>query len=330
VDLGRNARVSTEITGYFAGAMTYLASATGDRALLAPAIRAGRFLAGAAWDPALEIFPFELPDGEATPRLAYFFDSGIVIRGLLSLWRATGDAEFRGLAEQAALGMARDFGCEGEPPAILALPAKQPLAPGAGWSRKPGCYQLKSAMAWYELYQGTGVEDFRRWYEASLEAALRSHDGFLLLEADREKVMDRLHAYCYFLEGLLPAVDRPECAAALAEGIERTSRYLGEIAPVFERSDVVAQLLRLRLLAHQYGVVPLDAAAAAQEAASIARFQWDDAPPRLDGGFSFGRKPGQGMAPFANPVSTAFSLQALEMWRQWQTGSATFAWQTLI
>ena len=56
----------------------------------------------------------------------------------------------------------------------------------------------------------------------------------------RDVVMDRLHAYAYFLEGLVPVLARRECAAAMASGIERVARLLREIAPVFARSDVYA------------------------------------------------------------------------------------------
>ncbi|MCX6625259.1 MAG: hypothetical protein NTY38_30200, partial [Acidobacteria bacterium] len=49
-DLERNARVSTEITGYAAGALTYLHSRTGDPRYLEAAVSAARFLTASAWD----------------------------------------------------------------------------------------------------------------------------------------------------------------------------------------------------------------------------------------------------------------------------------------
>jgi hypothetical protein len=120
--------------------------------------------------------------------------------------------------------------------------------------------------------------------------------------------MDRLHAFSYFLEGLLPqAASDPRCAEALAEGIAFAAHHLREIAPDFARSDVFAQLLRARLYADQAGVVPLDRDAAEWEAGQLAAFQ------RADGGYWFGRKAGEWL-PFSNPVSTAFAAQALESW----------------
>ncbi|HTR39841.1 MAG TPA: hypothetical protein VMH80_28405 [Bryobacteraceae bacterium] len=302
-DLGQNARVSTEITGYGVSALLFLHERTKELAYLDAAVRAARFLTRVAWIPELETFPFEVVDG---PRFTYFFDCGIIVRGLAAAWCATGEAEFRDVAVAAGRSMIADFQADGAIHPILALPDKRPLAYEPRWSARPGCYQLKAAMAWYELFQATGESAFLRAYEAALEQALAGEREFLPGDPDREKVMDRLHAYGYFLEGLLPALDRPACAEAFRAGLDRTAAYLRDIAPVFERSDVVAQLLRARLAGNARGV-PLDETAAAEEAARVATFQTPS------GGFLFGRKHGEPM-PFVNPVSTAFCVQALALW----------------
>jgi hypothetical protein len=171
-------------------------------------------------------------------------------------------------------------------------------------------------MAWLEV----GDEEFPGLYEAALADFLPSHASFLEAEPDTERVMDRLHAYCYFLEGLLPRAARPDCAAALQDGIRRVRRLLEEISARFERSDVCAQLLRIRLYAAALGVAPLDRPAAEDEAARILGFQYHDPAQSLDGAFCFGRRGGK-LTPFANPVSTAFCVQALEMWSQYQNGT---------
>jgi len=305
-DLGQNARVSTEITGYAVRTLLFLYQRTGQSPYLEAGIRAARFLTRSAWDARLGTFPFELSvDGESA--FAYFFDCGIIVRGLLSAWRATEDLEFRDAAIAAGRAMLTDFaGGAGIHP-ILALPEKRPLEWEPRWSASPGCYQLKSAMAWRELFEVTGESAFLRGYESTLEAALASEGQFLPGEADQARVMDRLHAYAYFLEGLVPVLDRPECATAFRNGVDRAGRYLREIAPVFARSDVYAQVLRVRL----QGALPLgDGAHEAEQAAS---FQIHSSDPRVDGGFLFGRKQDEAM-PFVNPVSTAFCVQALALW----------------
>ena len=97
-DRGRNRAVSTEITGYAASALVYLHSLTGDDPYLDAASRCARFLASTAWDREAQAMPFEIDPATLT----YFFDCGIIVRGLLVVWRATGTAQFLDVA--AALG----------------------------------------------------------------------------------------------------------------------------------------------------------------------------------------------------------------------------------
>jgi hypothetical protein len=260
----------------------------------------------------------------AGPAFAYFFDCGIIVRGLLSAWRATEESEFRDAAIAAGRAMLADFPSGRGLHPILALPEKRALAWEPRWSRSPGCYQLKSALAWHELFEITGESAFSRGYESALRAALENDRDFLPGDEDPQRVMDRLHAYGYFLEGLQPVLSRPECAAVFGSGVDRAAGYLREIAPLFERSDVYAQVLRARLLGEAVGILPLDESAAAHEAEQAATFQIDSSDSCVDGGFLFGRNQGKEM-PYVNPVSTAFCGQALAMWKD-----RTLARQMLI
>lgn len=321
-DSAKNAAVSNEITGYAVSALLYLHSITGEAAYVDAAIGAARYLCRKAWDVAGSTFPFE-PGSDR----AYFFDTGIIVRGLAAAWRATGDDEFLTRAREGALSLAFDFMGDKVFHPIVSLPEKQPLDYEPRWSRSPGCYQLKSALAWRDSAEEGGD----KLYESVLAYSLATHESFLTAEPDREKLMDRLHAYCYFLEGLLPAADRREVREALASGIARAAALHREIAPVFERSDVPAQLLRARLIAHHIGAVALDENAACEEASRVASFQaaGDHPDQRLRGGFFFGAKAGK-LLPFSNPVSTAFGMQALELWRQHRLGCWRFDLRRLI
>jgi hypothetical protein len=323
-DKQQNRVVSTEITGYAIGALVYLHGLTGDQRYLDRALAAARFLVRDAWRADLGAMPFETDP----PALSYFFDCGIVVRGLLAAWRALNTDEFLDCAVAVGRSMARDFrAADGWHP-VLTLPAKMPLERDAtSWSRMPGCYQLKSAMAWADLYRVTGDTAFRLPYVQALESAMGGCAGFLADSAGRLKTMDHLHAYLYFLEGLMPVLkgsresiaarkrDEVRCALVLAGGIRQVSRLLHEIAPEFARADVYAQLLRIRMLAGAAGAAPLDREAAAAEARALVEFQAASADPRIDGGFWFGRKDGAWL-PHVNPVSTAFAIEALDLWER--------------
>jgi hypothetical protein len=160
-------------------------------------------------------------------------------------------------------------------------------------------------------------------------SSLVTHETFLPGDPEGAGVMDRLHAYSYFLEGLLPRAAEARCAAALREGIDRLAGRLEDLAPRFERSDVYAQLLRVRLFADWAGVLPVEQKAAAFEAAQLAGFQRRHSDARIDGGFCFGRR-GQDWLPYMNPVSTGFGLQALAMWQQHLAGNPATDLRLLI
>ena len=321
VDARRNLAASTEITGYAVSAFVYLHAVTRDARYLDRALSGARFLTR-AWDPASQTMPFEI----APAAFTYFFDCGIIVRGLLAVWRATGEREFLDAAVATGQSMARDFlSPAGDFHPILALPSRTPLPRDPlRWSRTATCYQLKSAMAWWDLFEATGDTGFIEPYERVLASSLRTYADFLPGHAERPKVMDRLHAFCYFLEGLLPRATEARCAAAVRDGIGRAAWHLRDIASEFERSDVYAQLLRIRLYADWLGVVPLDRPAAEFEAAQLAAFQVADSDPRstrMNGGYWFGRKRAEPL-PFINPVSAAFATQALELWETSRAGGA--------
>jgi hypothetical protein len=319
-DLGRNLPVSTEITGYALSALVYLHATSGEDVYLDRALRTARFLTRTAWNPKIGALPFELDP----PEYSYFFDCGIVVRGLLAAWRAAGDAECLSNAAEIGRAMNAHFrAADDSLHPILMLPSKQPVSRDpARWSRSAGCYQLKSAMAWWDLAEATGDDSFRQAYVRTLEGAMATWREFLPGPAGAQ-VMDRLHAFLYFLEGLLPMAGEPCCAAVLSEGIRRTANYVAELAPDFVRSDVYAQLLRIRLFADWCGAETLERAAASEEARHLGEFQ---AP---SGGFYFGRRNGE-MVPHVNPVSTVFALQALELWRMAAAGGARVPRQMLI
>ena len=320
-DQKKPAAVSTEITGYFAGYLAGFSVRHGDPALLSHAVLAADFLLDHAWDAALGTFPFELPLAGLERAPAYFFDCGIIARGLLSVWRHTGTLRYRGIAEKCAQHMAVDFDAAGfDFHPVLHLPTKTPALRDARWSQSSGCYQLKAALAFHEVAHLTSSSALHDAWHRVRAQALADHDQFLPGHADEARVMDRLHAYCYFLEALLIAPTDAESGRAIALGIQRVAYLLHRIAPVFVRSDVYAQLLRVRIYADSLHILPLDTHTAALEIEQLRLFQARSEDVREDGGFYFGRK-GTEMLPYINPVSTAFAMQALQLWDAVQSGT---------
>lgn len=328
-DRQQNARISTEITGYFISSALDLHSRLADTRLLDAAHRAGVFLAEKAWNADLAVMPFEWSASDPLPENAtYFFDNGIIARALLRLWRVTGDTRFLTCAIGCGESMRRDFVNPSDIHPILSLPSKQPFPRDARWSRQSDCYQTKSALAWYDLAEATGDNSWLTPFDSAIERALTTHAAFPEAEPGI-RVMDRLHAYGYFLEACLSRTSDPAVAAALRDGIARAATLLRRVRPEFERSDVPAQILRVRLWADAAGILALDESAAAEEASWAASHQMYGDAANIDGGFCFGRRSGS-PAPFVNPVSTAFCLQAIALWQDRCAGRALPSWQTLV
>ncbi len=324
----RNARVSTEITGYAVSALLELHGRTGEAACLEAAKRAGDFLCG-CWDAEAAAMPFEWSTNGDAPRLTYFFDNGIIARGLLRLWRITGEDRYRRTAERCAESMARDFAGERDIHPILTLPSKEPLERDWRWSRAGGCFLLKSALAWLEAGELASDRTLLGMFEKAWTLALASHERFLDEAPDDAARMDRLHAYSYFLEALLARPDDARAREALRAGLARAAAELRRIRADFERSDVNAQLLRVRLWAHALGMAELDESAAAEEARRAAFYQMSTGEANTDGGFNFGSRAGA-LSNYANPVSTAFCLQALALWNEHEQGGLRTPWHRLI
>lgn len=329
IDRQANARLSTEITGYAVSSLIDAHERLGQMIFLAGAIRCGGFLCNKAWRDDLQAMPFEWDAEDNLPEHhSYFFDCGIIARALIRLWRKNQLVNYVTVAIGCGESMRRDFENETDIHPILELPSKRPVPRDARWSRSSDCYQLKSALAWLELAEATGDDNWTKHYDRCLERALRTEADFLSRE-EGVRVMDRLHSYGYFLEGLLPRIDIPEVARALENGIRRAEEQLRRVRPVFERSDANAQLLRIRLFADFYGIVKLDRERASEEAAWAARYQAAAADTRLDGGYYFGMRDGE-IAPYCNPVSTAFCMQALAMWAEADSHKDHWSWRKLV
>lgn len=313
---GQNLPASTEITGYAVAACCYLFEQTGQEQYLAAARRSGDFLTHTAWDPESRSMPFEIHQGA---RYSYFFDCGIIARGLLWLHRLTGEEIYLSRARDVGQAMERDFASmRGFHPIVL-LPCKSPEEYANWWSRMPGAFQLKAALAWRDLGETLNEPHFLDLYDRVLHFSLERYSETLDNETDEPKKMDRLHAWAYFLEGLQPETHRESIQYLLKSALAHGEQLREQLAPQFLRSDVCAQLLRIKLLA---GGRPNDG-----ELIRIESFQYQSEDPTLDGGFGFGRRDGA-MTPHVNPVSTIFCLQALDYAAK--NGPSSGDWRKLI
>ena len=229
-------------------------------------------------------------NGASGSTFAYFFDCGIIVRGLLSAWRVTEDTEFRDAAIAGGRAMLADFPSDEGLNPILALPEKRPVGVGAALVRESGMLSAK-------------IRD-------GLAGAVRSHR--------RERVSDvatnrRSRPRSRTIPSSCPARGSAACdgpaarvrlfpgrpaAGARSAGVRRgLSRWRGSRRPLLARDRArfsSAPMFTRRCCASGCwaklrAALPLDRSAAAHEAERVATFQI--APdgfrgdPRLAGGF---------------------------------------------
>ena len=324
------ASVSTAATSYFICGLLQSSEIDPDAAV-ERALGAGRFLMDDAFDDEVGLFRHEVvEEGELQP-WSYLLDSTAGLRALIDLWKATQEPAYAEQAERCGIAIKEHLSrMDGSFFPVFDLGRQMPYEADEPWWQQPGVYHLKSALAFRLLAEAVGLYEFKAMSEDLLQWCLKRHEGFAEPEPTSEMTMSRLHAYCYFLEGLLPEAGLdPDASRALQFGILEIENLSQDVGHEFQRCDVLAQLLRLRLFADRLGIMELDYQQAGNEAAAIEEFQRQSSDPTIDGGFAFARKDSH-LTPDGNTAATIFSLQALQMWEEASTGGFRRSWETLI
>ena len=323
--------LSTAATGYFISGLLRCAEYPRESPPK-QAIAAGTVLIERSYDREAELFVSDFDAGENNPRKwAYFFDCLVAVRALIDLWKATKDSAYIGCAEKCGIGMKRNLSrMDGSFFPVHDVARDMPYEADEPWSLQAAVHHLKVLPIFLELTEATGLYEFKAMGEDLLKWCLKRHESFLEAESDSERLMSRLHGYCYFLEGLLPEAGMdPDSSRALQYGLLEIENVSQEIGHEYHRCDVVARLLRLRLYADRLGIMELDYQQAENEAAAIQELQVQSTDPKVDGGFAFGLKAATPVQRYS-PATVVLAIQALQMWEQASTGSFREGWETLI
>ena len=323
--------VSTQSTAFFISTFLRLGDYPQGSAPY-EALRAGGFLLDRAFHRSKELFAHEVHGRDNNPSaFAYFFDCSIIIRSLVDLWKATKEPAYVECAERCGFAVQNLMSrMDGSFFAVYDFARDQPIDDGETWSKQAEVYQLKASLALQELTDATGLSEFVATSDMLRRWCLKRHESFIPDYGDSQERMSRLHAYCYFLEGLLQEASQDvDCSRALQWGILRVENLVEEMGPEFQRSDVLAQLLRLRFYADTFGVLEIDRATVESEVAALIEFQQQSSDPRVDGGFAFARR-GAELVHHINPLSTVLALQALTMWESAEQGAFRDPWHVLL
>ena len=329
-EASKYASISTAATSYFVSGLLQSSEVDPDAAVEC-AQAAGRFLLDRAFDEDVGLFRHEVVEEGNLHPWSYLLDSTAGVRALIDLWKATQEPTYAEQAERCGIAIKVNLSrMDGSFFPVFDLARHKPYEADEKWWQQPGVYHLKSALAFRLLADVVGLSEFKAMSDDLLQWCLKRHEGFAEPEPTAEMTMSRLHAYCYFLEGLLPKAGLdPDCSRALQFGILEIENLSQDVGHEFQRCDVLAQLLRLRLFADRLGIMELDYQQAGNEAAAIEEFQRQSSDPKIDGGFAFARKDSR-LTPDGNTTATIFSLQALQMWEQASAGGFRQSWEALI
>lgn len=315
-------RVSTEAAAWSIQAVLGLGEPP-DKDRRDTAIAAGRYMMERSFDLHTDLF---VDDPTAEKRQASFMGCVSALRALNALSRATGDPAYSECADRCG----------------RSIQVRMPRVDGSFFTHYDvatqrasgdtgGPRQLKAAAAFLELAEDGGLAELRGAADQLLKFALKRHEGFLgEASPSLEERLERLRYYALFLEGLLPfAAESLEAGSALQSGIIRLEAAADSIDPDELPPELLAQPLRLRLLADLMGLGELDRVRAQKEAELLMEYQLQSSDPSLDGAFGQVRDTTELGASLA-PHPTVAALQALQFWNETETDGFRRSWRDLI
>ena len=332
-ETGQAAYVYSEITGYMLTLLCSAAKRYRDPALLASAVRAGEWFLRTA-DPATGgfrcLYPLSPTRFAFKHDLVYTFDCGVILSGLVCLYRATNDQRFLTASNKLAdwLTGTMQLPNGGFRPLYNLADGSYPTNDDE-WSLCPGSYHTKIAIGLLNLYDVTRDPQLLQAVRASCDHALSFQQPDGRFVSFPQQGGTNTHPHSYSAEGLwvvgryLGRADYLDASARAAawtlshqsdEGL--VPRHFQQGQPVYhERVDVLCQALRLGVIHRAEGRLGAEFdAGIAQLRPLIARNQSDSADPRAAGAFYFGRQSDGTQVRHANVWVSSFAIQALMLY----------------
>lgn len=327
--------VYSEITGYLVTMMCFLYKQTGEIQYLNSAIRAGDWLVRTAHEPTGGfrcLFPLAPSRFEYKNNQIYAFDCGVILNGLVELYRATHNPKY--LAASVSVGdwLVQDVQkLDGAFRPVFDIEKGEFIESDKEWSLCSGSYHTKVAIGLTNLYDVTRQEKY-------LRSAIKGCDFALtFLQPDGRFVSfpseggTNSHPHAYSAEGLWVVgkyLDREDYLQASAratnwllewqspEGYVPRHFHNGE--PVYnERVDILSQSLRLAAIHLGEKRLPEELKAKLPAlVAVVSRNQAASDDARVNGAFYFGRLSSGEIMPHANVWVTSFAMQGLHLFEQ--------------
>ncbi|MFC1808427.1 hypothetical protein ACFL0T_08720 [Candidatus Omnitrophota bacterium] len=260
-----------EITGYGITTLLYLYSISRDKILLKNAKRAGTWIIKKALHPCggVRTRLFE-NDKEANELYSFSgekifsFDTGMVLYGMVNLYKITNDKNFLKASERMAQFLVGKMQTgDGSLHAIYDSKKHLYLNSYDKWSTQPGGFHAKAAMGLCDLFHITLKQEYKDAAIRLCEFALTTQGPSGRFITCKQTKTTNLHPHCYTAEGLVYTgsafgidvfIKSAQSATKWAfknissEGIDELYDPSIDSFNGFQRCDVIAQLLRLGII----------------------------------------------------------------------------------
>jgi Glycosyl hydrolase family 47 len=196
----------------------------------------------------------------------YAFDNGMVIIGLLNIYKITKDRNLLIAAENMAKSLIERFFDGSKLVPVLdncynAISRDNVGSVGVKWSTVSGAYHSKLSLCFLELSRLTSNDHYAKVSDSLCRFALKFQqaDGRFITNPDQEKIT-YLHPHLYACEGLICGGIMQSNENYVSAGIKGVIWAMKQVNPLtgglprntaeksIEQSDCMAQLLRLLIL----------------------------------------------------------------------------------
>jgi len=339
----------SEITGYALTTFSYLYHLYRDEIFLELANNASKWLKEKAFENRLGgcLCRYDHNVRDFMPRRVCSFDNGMILNGLVSVYRITRDPDLIELARKIADWLVCDMQNEdGTFNVRYVYTRDRPRISNTydKWSSQSGAFLCKIAIGLLNLYDISGEQLYK-------EAAIRSGDAALKFQRNDGRFITNLlqehthlHPHSYACEGLLALgnyLHNREYIESAMRGVEWSLRIMN---PSYgfpslysphkisrqERNDINAQVIRLLILSklNGGGTAGLRVTKCVE---NMLQFQMLSSDRRIDGAFKYGFDEEKGIeAPHPNSWVTMFSVQALLMYERTLLRSEDFDYFLII
>ncbi|MBF0493812.1 MAG: glycoside hydrolase family 88 protein [Candidatus Omnitrophica bacterium] len=258
----------------------------------------------------------------------YAFDNGMVLYGLVNLYKFSKDASYLKVASGIAdFLIAKMLRSDGFFYAVYNPATEETTDADWKWSTQSGSYHAKLALGFTDLYEVTGKAKYKEIVLGLCSRSLKEQRSSGRFITSRVDSSTHMHPHSYSAEGLLYAglsferedfIDSAVSATEWALDSQKKDggipkKFIGNKFIEYYRSDEMAQTLRLSLLLMSLGKIPGTKFKSLELLRKkLLEFQYAENGSQK-GGFYYGQTLTGDRPAHINSWCTMFALQALVM-----------------